>query len=474
MAPRLKAGHMISKPKNKISKGRAAKRALHCLLPFALGLVCLNSAAQAATQISAEKIAAYQAMPENERVRLLITLAKTHQSDDAAELIQHFPLQGEHAADRTLFITGLIKADHGDLTGAVQNYRDALADDPGLTLVRAELAKTLVALDEGDSAKHHLQLLEAEAPNETDAAGIKSFIDQIDANHPLKFNGYISIAPTTNMNNGSSHSTVYSPYFHGYGNIPVSQQKTSGVGLSTGVSVGYSKRLGNKLRAVVAGNVGAQIYKDSNFDSLFFSQSASLQYLLGKGYIAAGAVASQSIDPIARDVSYYSYGPRVSLVQQLTQRNSLNASSTFEWRNYGELNLQNGTASLNNMSLSHAIDQSFTFTVMGGYDQINAASKDVSYNTKYAGLSIYKELPMGITVNADIQARFSNFDEFNIITGVTRQDHRYIGSLELTKRDLNIMGFAPALSYTYTRNQSNVANFDYDSHAVDFRLTKNF
>ena len=76
MAPARKADYMTTKSKNGTSKGRAAKRALHCLLPLAFGLLCLNSMAQAASHISAQKIAAYQAMPESERVRLLIALQR--------------------------------------------------------------------------------------------------------------------------------------------------------------------------------------------------------------------------------------------------------------------------------------------------------------------------------------------------------------------------------------------------------------
>jgi outer membrane protein len=44
----------------------------------------------------------------------------------------------------------------------------------------------------------------------------------------------------------------------------------------------------------------------------------------------------------------------------------------------------------------------------------------------------------------------------------------------LTKRDWNIIGFAPSISYNYTNNLSNINLYDYDNHAVDFRLTKDF
>jgi len=38
----------------------------------------------------------------------------------------------------------------------------------------------------------------------------------------------------------------------------------------------------------------------------------------------------------------------------------------------------------------------------------------------------------------------------------------------------NWAGFAPSLNYTYLRNFSNISLYDYDSHALDFRLTKDF
>ena len=82
----------------------------------------------------------------------------------------------------------------------MQKYRAALASDPSLTLVRSELAKTLFELGENDSAKHHLTLLMADAPNAVQAQGIRSFIDTIDASRPYTFSAFISAAPSTNIN----------------------------------------------------------------------------------------------------------------------------------------------------------------------------------------------------------------------------------------------------------------------------------
>ena len=70
--------------------------------------------------------------------------------------------------------------------------------------------------------------------------------------------------------------------------------------------------------------------------------------------------------------------------------------------------------------------------------------------------------------------RFAQFGDVTPVYNLTRTDQRYTGSATLTKRDWNWFGFAPSLNYTYVRNVSNIDLYDYDSHSVDFRLTKDF
>ena len=179
----------------------------------------------------------------------------------------------------------MILRGRGNLTGAAKNYRAALADDPSLTLVRAELAQTLVELQEDESAMHHLNLLMADAPNEYEAQGIRSFIDSIDARRPFTFNAYVSVAPSTNVNNGSSNKTIYSPLFGVDMNIDDDSREQSGVGFSTGVSAGYSHRLGNDFSVVLGGGASASIYTDSDYNIYGASQSAELRYLITDGFL---------------------------------------------------------------------------------------------------------------------------------------------------------------------------------------------
>ena len=457
------------KPENPQASMRTVFCALSCLM-------LMSAAVQAKAPVtpSPQQIAEYEASAEVPRVKLLIQLCKTGQHELAAVLLQRYPLTGQFARTRQLFVEGLILRGRGNLTGAAKNYRAALAEDPSLTLVRAELAQTLVELQEDKSAMHHLNLLMADAPNEYEAQGIRSFIDSIDARRPFTFNAYISAAPSTNVNNGSSNKTVYSPMFGGDMVIDGASREQSGVGFSAGVSAGYSHRLGNDFSVVLGAGAGATVYTDSDYNIYGASQSAELRYLITGGFLGVGMVASENLENDVLGLSYYSYGPRVSLQKAITPRDRINLSTVYEWRTYPDAALSDGTALMIDGSWTHAFDSSLTASLFAGFDRIESELDFTTYETYSGGISLYKELPKGVTVNLNGELRLSDFDAMHPIAGVVRKDERLIGTVALTKRDFNIWGYAPTLEYTYVYNNSNISLYEYDSHAVDFRLSKDF
>jgi tetratricopeptide (TPR) repeat protein len=454
---------------NTTTKMRTVYCALSCFL-------LLSTVTLAAKQVepTPQQTKEYEAATDSARIKLLIQLAKSGNQDLAEALLQRYPLTGKFGANRQLFIKGLILKARGNLTGAAKNFRAALADDPSLTLVRAELAQTLAELQEDKSAMHHLNLLMADAPNEYEAQGIRSFIDSIDARRPFTFNAYVSAAPSTNVNSGSSNKTVYSPIFGIISEIDEASREQSGIGFSTGLSAGYSHRLGNDFSVVLGGGVDARVYTDSDYNAYGASQSAELRYLLTDGFLGAGVVASENMKNDEIGLSYYSYGPRVSLQKAITPQDRINLSSVYEWRNYPDTSTSDGTALMIDGSWNHAFDSSLTASLSAGYDYIRTENDFTSYETYSGGFGLYKELPKGITVNLNGELRLSEYDDMHPLAGVTRKDERLTGTVALTKRDFNIWGYAPAVQYTYVYNNSNISLYEFDSHAVDFKLSKDF
>lgn len=102
------------------------------------------------------------------------------------------------------------------------------------------------------------------------------------------------------------------------------------------------------------------------------------------------------------------------------------------------------------------------------------AARHLAYDGWRAGAGILRELPWAITAYG--QAQFSRRDYAAVYPGAgeTRADRRLDLSLNLTKRDLVIAGFAPMLQYTFTRNISNVAFHDTHAHGVTLTFTRTF
>jgi hypothetical protein len=391
-------------------------------------------------------------------------------------LLQRYPLTDKYAKNRTLYIEGLILRGRKDNAGAAAKFRAALADDPKLTVVRSDLAETLADMGEDDSAKHHLKLLEADAPNEQVASGIRAFIDQIDRNKPYKFSAYASLAPSTNVNNGSSHDTVkvYNGEVQGLEDGTVLSRQKSGIGAAFGVNGSYTKKLGSHWAAVAAAGGNAKIYSDRSFNSIGLSQSFDIRYLQDRSTTTLGLIASESIESDLSEVPYYAFGPRVSVSLNLTMRDVVTGTTVYENRKYRHASALNGWASFNDVSWMHSFDAGTNVTTTLGFNRIKSDLSPYWYKTRFTNLNLYKELPRGITANLSGQVQYSTFDEFNLTGLKFRKDTRLIGSLGLVKRDWNVFGFAPSVEYTFVKNFSNLNIYDYNSHAFDIRLTKDF
>jgi outer membrane protein len=463
--------------RKKVLERRAIGRAFLFGLALSTSVLAAPIATMAGTvEPSAEQIAAYEKSTEGARVKLLIALAKQGQHELADTMLQRYPLTEKYAVNRTLYIEGLILRGRKDNEGAASKFRAALADDPKLTVVRSELAQTLADMGEGDSAKHHLKLLEAEAPNEQTAAGIRNFIKHIDQNSPYKFNAYISLAPSTNINNGSIHKTapVFGVFEQLDWDISKQSQKKSGIGTSVGLRGTYSKWLNKNFLATFGEGASAKIYTDKSFNSYSLNQSLDLTYIRENATLGVGFVTNESLQSDLSAIPYYSFGPRFSSSVNITARDVIAGNIYLEERRYPHASDFNGWATFTDLGWTHTFDPSLRTTASVGINRIKSRFKPYSYKTLYTGFNVYKEFPKGITVNLDSQAQYTRFDEFNAAGNKFRKDTRLIGSLGLVKRDWNIYGFAPSMEYTFVRNFSNLRIYDYDSHNFDVRLTKDF
>ncbi|MBL8907462.1 MAG: DUF560 domain-containing protein [Rhizobiales bacterium] len=463
--------------------GRVIRRALYCAILALLLVGQGGGAALAAVEPTDEQIAVYEAMNEAQRVKLLIELTKRDNPDLAEYLLKAYPLTGQYAENRTLFIEGMILKARKKYSAAAKKFRAALADDPTLTLVRAELAETLYLMGDDDSAKHHLDLLLGVAPTAEQARNIEDFIAAIDARRPFTMNAYVSLAPSTNINNGTKKNVIY---IDGLPFVIDSQSKQkSGVGIGAGFNAGYSKRLDEYMTAVVAGGANVLLYDESKYNQYLINQVAELRLDTDAGYLGIGAIASQQLygDLVSEEtfpdltgsVTSYSVGPRLSLFHRFAQDLAFNGDVILQRQEFTDRSYQNAWNTTVDGKLSKIFATDLSGYVQGSVQRNQTADReDLDYWAFFAGAGVYKELTWGITTTADLDVGRTLYDGNFPLMSTPRQDWQFDATISLWKRDWNLWGVAPVIEYSFTYNHSNVAFYEYTDNTIDFRLTKQF
>ena len=479
-------------PPEKSCVKRATRRAFRvscAALALCAGLGAAAAAALAAgpaqppapgsLAVPAETAASFAQLPAGQRLKILVALIRDGQPDAAETLLRTAPFDGEFGHNRNLFIQGMIERARGNLEEAAHIYRSVLASDPNLTMVRLELAATLHALDNDEGARHHLELLKGAAPTPELARNFGDFIAAIDAQKPWSFNAWVSLAPSTNFNNGTA--LEYHTLFGLTGTISELSKQKSGIGIKGGTFASYVFDLTNDLQAIVATGTYVEQYEGDLFDRTALNQNIELRRNHARGSIGIGLSASQAFykttgsngRPYANETAW-SFGPQITIRHLLLPSLNLETRLSHRWNTFEVGDWSDGTTTSLTNRLALSMSPSQVLYAMAGGDSTRTDYEHTSTWGGWGGLGIYQEVPWGITVYAEGKLRYSIGDgDYPLLfepREMTRLDTRAV----LTKRDFSFYGMAPQLEYTYTNNWSNDELSEFEAHGLAVTLTRAF
>ena len=452
-------------------QGRFARYALAFVLVIAFLLPnSLASKAQKVTSSLKVSQSEFASLPENTRLRIMLAMIKSGNQDEAEGLLQSYPLTGNHSANRTLFLHGLIAKQRKQYSIAIRDFRTVLASDPNLTMVRAELAHALFITEQDDGAKHNLKLLAGAAPTPQLAKQFDQFIDAIDARAPWKMSAYISMAPSTNFNNGTEKKLI--PFGGGVLVIDSKSRKKSGIGIKGGANISRTFRPGKDL-SVVAG-VGANMvqYQGKTFDDFIFSQNVSLVRKHKKGQISIGL--SSSLRRAGEEEFIIEGGPHISITQYISNKVQLFSKLRYLQTDFRQSDYRNGHTITFDNRLSNSFGSSTVLYLLAGAQRTKTTLKHLNYWAGYGGVGLYKELPKGITLYAEGRLTRKYYDGDFPLLNEPETDTRIDIVTSLTKRDFEIYGFAPRIDYIYSKSTSNTPFSRYSTHGANITLTKAF
>ncbi len=404
-----------------------------------------------------------------QRVVAINGLIHAGQFELAERLLNGTTFRGGSAVDAQ-FLKGRLLAAQGQHAEAVDVYRAILAAQPKHETARLELAHALFALKQDSAARHHFNLSLGSISDPQLKSRVHRFIDAMDRRKRWNFSSYMSVVPSTNINQGADVKVVTLnglPF-----ELDETSRKKSGIGVKAGVAGGYRIALSDKLDLVVGGGADIKRYKDKRYNDHSLTAEIGPRYQFGFGNVALYGTSTRRWYGGSAYAWYH--GGRLQTAMRLGDQRIVRGAGSCARKRHETHAYQDGWNCAVQAEYDYFTSSSVFVRLLGGYEIEDVDTEHLSYKSYHVGVGAYRELPWGTTLYGQISYKKYDFDGLYPGAAQGREDRRIDTTINLTKRDWSLYGYAPVLTYTYTVNHSNVGFHEYSAHGINFTVTKNF
>lgn len=433
----------------------------------------------ATTAVHADDI---QYLSESDMIALADNMAGHGRLDDAGQI--YSLMQGSTDASirtESLFQLGNIAMARGDYAAAISAYRGIVDSNPNLPRVRLELARAYFMNGEYQAAQFHFEFVRA-TPNLPDT--VREKIDQyltlirMRKNRSLDFG--LGIVPDSNINNAGTESeecinTIFGPLCR-----PL-EVKESGVGLRLNADLNHYMRFTQRFGLRTTFGIDALDFPTSRFDDYGFYFASGPRYVFDRGDISLQPTVSARL--YGGDFYSYAYGGRVDTSWQIGRRLLLSGGGTATINRYHTDYINDALRGYDwGLSISPRYYLNNKSFVLAGlrFDQNNTKIKSYGSDNITYSVGYFGEFKWGFSLysRADlITAKYhapSWFVVDNKFVEKHRRDNIWRGYVRLSNNKISWYNIVPAVSYTYTRHESNIPSREYDKHRVEIELMRRF
>lgn len=374
-----------------------------------------------------------------------------------------------HALHRT-HLEGLIARQQGRNAEAAALFRAVLAIEPGFVAARVELARSLLAMRSFEGAQHHLDIL-ALHPDDEIGSLAQSGLDHIRANRGYGAQMHFSIAPSSNLNRGSSHQTFAAGGLAFA--IDPDSRRTAGTAITIGGSAYHSSNLpnGQTIVASAAADLTTDI-EGTRAEQISLSTGLSWQGRIGNGRFALGPIADATYRGLEPHLVRYGLTGKLDVLAG--PQNLVGLSFTALGQDYASQAYRDGFRVLAGAQLTHAFSPTVRASLSVGMDIERTQRAHLDRDGVSGEVRVASDWRGGFSTS--LFARYARDQYLGNYpgTGTPRLDDRLSAGVTVSNSRIDLGGFTPALTYSYTRQFSNVSFFDHDSHDVSLGLTKAF
>lgn len=376
------------------------------------------------------------------------------------------------------YLLAQIEQRRGNVDEAIKIYRKILQDQPDLVKVRYELALCYMYQKKWYRADYHLRLAMAgdDLPDEVRRAmTYYRYVVRQNKNWDVWFN--FGAVPDSNINQvAGGEECVTNEYGTFCRQLP---EPVSAVGYNLILGGNYEFKFGEHWRWKSDANLYTNIYKQHDYDDVYFGMSSGPRYVWRDGDIWTAATASRRL--YGWDGYNWSYGGKVDFNYDLSRRWAAGLNFTFLNNIYDEYaEYMNGQTYAINPSISYSFDASKYLVLRIG------TLRDITKNNIYqhwrhsVALGFGSELPWGFHLYIEPSFAWANYDgaRWGVrnaqFVQITERDFTQRYGVSLSNSKISIFGFVPTITFDYTQRDSNIKNRGFHKTALEFHLKQRF
>lgn len=370
----------------------------------------------------------------------------------------------------TLFFQARIDKARGQYSAAIVKLNEVLRRSPNHLNAKRELAHTLLLSARFNAAATQFRALLDVDQNPTMRAGYVQFLTTIENTKPVGFSGFVTLKPTSNLNNGTQNTRFDT--FLGQVVIDESSRAVSGVGLQAGISGYFRYPVGQGNRMVLDWSASGTRYKNAAFNSDATNISLQFEHPFRTGQIQLGPYWRRGFR--SGDISQDTSGFALNTDIRLSQDYSLNANFTTEYRLHPTKPHLDGTLDAGRVTIKRVVSDSLS--VSGGISASTSRpeSAHLQYDSLGVNVAVAKTWQSGIRTSVGLNIGTREFVGPYPLTFTPRADSFFSVNLSVQDPAISYAGFSPKVGCSYTQNRSNVAFFDYDTTACQLSFTRSF
>lgn len=414
-----------------------------------------------------------------EAVQVAGKLVETGKYDSALQILTNLPQTGNTPVEiERWYLIAQIEQRKDNIDQAIKIYRKILDQKPDLDKIRYELALCYMYKKQWYRADYHLRLALAgkDIPQEIRRQMLYyRYIIRQNKNWNVWFN--FGAAPDNNINQVTGGEECITNQWGTFcRQLP---DPVSAVGYNVTLGGNYEFKWTNFWRWKSDAAVYTNIYNKHTYDDLYVSASTGPRYVWKNGDVwGAGVIARRWY---GWDPYYWSYGGKLDINYDFTRKLSANLSFRIMDNQYDEYgNWLNGQTYSTHLRTFYYLDTTKYLVLRAGLERDTAAD-DIYANWRYlAGVGIGAELMWGFHVYVEPSFMWANYDgekwvvKNKTFTKLAEQDLTQRYSVSLSNNKIDMWGFVPMLTFSYTKRDSNVPNRQYKKYTTEFTLYQRF